>query len=113
MILNIICITLVSLGILFFIGGALGILRFPDYYTRMHAAGKGDTMSILLIFGGIALYQMHEVTVANALVAGKILFIAAFIMLTSPTSTHALMRAGYEEGIRPWTRKTKKGQSDS
>lgn len=112
MILNIICISLVSLGIFFFLGGAIGMLRFPDFYTRMHAAGKGDTMSIFLIFLGIALYQLHDFTLANALVAGKILFISLFIMVASPTSTHALIRAGYEEGLKPWTRK-KKGQSDS
>ncbi len=113
MVLNIICITLVSLGILFFLGGAVGILRFPDFYTRMHAAGKGDTISIFLIFLGIAIYQLHDFSVANILVAGKILFISLFIMLTSPTSTHALIRAGYEEGLKPWIRKPTKGQPDS
>jgi multicomponent Na+:H+ antiporter subunit G len=113
MTLNIICITLVSLGILFFLGGAVGILRFPDFYTRMHAAGKGDTISIFLILVGIAVYQLHDFSLANVLVAGKILFITLFIMLTSPTSTHALIRAGYEEGLKPWTRKMTKGKSDS
>ncbi len=109
MVLNIICIVLVCLGLFFFLGGAIGIIRFPDFYTRMHAAGKGDTMSIFLIFVGVAIYQLQDFSLANILVAGKILFITVFIMITSPTSTHALIRAGLEEGQKVWTRKSGKG----
>lgn len=111
MILNIICIVLICIGIVFFIGGAVGILRFPDFYTRMHAAGKGDTLSMFLILVGLAVYQLHEPTVANFLVVGKIFFITLFMMATSPTSTHALIKAGFEEGVKMWTRKDKKGVS--
>ena len=108
MILNIICIVLISIGILFFIGGTIGILRFPDFYTRMHAAGKGDTCSMFLILVGLSLYILHEPNLANWLVAGKIMFITLFIMMTSPTSTHALIKAGFEEGIKMWKRGDKK-----
>jgi multicomponent Na+:H+ antiporter subunit G len=104
MIINIITIFLVSSGIVFFVGGAVGILRFPDFYTRMHAAGKGDTCSMLFILTGLALYLMHEPNLANFLVVGKILFITLFIMITSPTSTHALIKAGFEEGVKMWKR---------
>jgi len=82
----------------------MGVLRFPDFYTRMHAAGKGDTLSTLLILGGIALWQMRHFTdnpMACIVVMVKILAICLFIMVTSPTSTHALMEAGYEDGIEP------------
>ena len=41
--------TLAGLGLLFFLGAAVGLFRFPDFYTRIHAAGKGDTLSSLLI----------------------------------------------------------------
>ncbi len=105
MILNIICIVLIGFGLLFFLGGAVGILRFPDFYTRMHAAGKGDTMSVFLILVGLAVYQLSDFNVANLLVAGKIFFITIFIMWASPTSTHALIKAGLEEGQKMWTRK--------
>jgi multicomponent Na+:H+ antiporter subunit G len=79
-------------------------LRFPDFYTRMHAAGKGDTCSMLLILAGLALYQLHDPSMANFLVVGKMVFIAMFIMSTSPTSTHALIKAGFQEGIKMWKR---------
>lgn len=104
MIINIICIILVSCGLVFFFGGAVGLLRFPDFYTRMHAAGKGDTCSMFFILTALALYLVKDPTLANLLVGGKILFITLFIMATSPTSTHALIRAGFEEGLKMWKR---------
>jgi len=104
MIINTISIFLICVGIVFFIGGAVGILRFPDFYTRMHAAGKGDTCSMLLILAGLALYQFHDPSMANFLVVGKMVFIAMFIMSTCPTSTHALIKAGFQEGIKMWKR---------
>ncbi len=68
----------------------------------MHAAGKGDTLSTMLILLGFALYLFKDgVDLANVLVALKIMGICAFIMLTSPTSTHALMQAGFESGVNP------------
>ncbi|MCZ6674520.1 MAG: monovalent cation/H(+) antiporter subunit G [Verrucomicrobia bacterium] len=112
MIINTISIVLICIGIVFFVGGAVGIIRFPDFYTRMHAAGKGDTCSMFLILAGLALYQLHDPTLANFLVAGKIFFITLFIMVTSPTSTHALIKAGFEEGVKMWTRNGTKGDGE-
>ena len=91
----------------------VGLIRFPDFYTRMHAAGKGDTLSSALILIGFALLAIHEdVSLDTLLVGAKILGISAFIMITSPTSTHALMRAGYEDGVTPYQGpEEKKGKS--
>ena len=108
MIINILSIFFICFGLIFFVGGAVGILRFPDFYTRMHAAGKGDTCSMFFILLGLALYLLQEPNLANFLVAGKILFVSFFIVMTSPTSTHALIKAGFEEGIKMWTRDGKK-----
>ena len=100
-------------GLLFFVGGAIGIIRFPDFYTRMHAAGKGDTMSVFLILMGMAIYQLNDFSLANLLVAGKIFFITIFIMWAGPTSTHALIKAGIDEGQKVWTRKDEKGDPEA
>lgn len=98
------CAILILVGLLFFFGSVVGLVRFPDFYTRMHAAGKGDTLSTVLILAGLALYLFHDgIDMAKILVALKIMAICAFIMLTSPTSTHALMQAGYEEGVNPYS----------
>jgi len=100
--MEVICIVIILAGLLFFLGAVVGLARFPDFYTRMHAAGKGDTLSTMLILLGFALYLFKDgVDLANVLVALKIMGICAFIMLTSPTSTHALMQAGFESGVKP------------
>jgi len=110
---NIISALLISLGLVFFLGAVVGLLRFPDFYTRMHAAGKGDTLSTLLILLGLALANLQHLSLAETLVAFKIIGICLFVALTSPTSTHALMQAGYEEGIEPWTREEAERDSTS
>jgi len=99
----IISIAVIVLGLIFFLGAVVGMVRFPDFYTRMHAAGKGDTLSSLLVVLGFALYQLDagDWDRSHWLVALKLLGICLFIMVTSPTSTHALMNAGYEDGCVP------------
>lgn len=100
--IDILVIALISLGIIFFFGATIGIIRFPDFYTRMHAAGKGDTLSTLLILLGFAIFNLHHFSWLNLLVSLKIVFISVFIFVTSPTTTHAIMDAGFEAGIKPW-----------
>jgi len=105
-------IGIISLGLFFFFGTSLGLLRLPDFYTRMHAAGKGDTLSSLLILVGIALYHVGQgdhVTIETGLVGLKILLICVFIFIGSPTATHAIMKAGYDAGVPHWTRKEESG----
>ena len=99
--LNIVSIILILSGLVFFLGASIGILRFPDFYTRMHAAGKGDTLSTILIMSGMAIQVIGDFEGSSVLVAIKILAIAVLIMLTSPTSTHLLMKAGFDDGIIP------------
>ena len=103
--MTLVIILLTLTGIAFFFATTVGILRFPDFYSRMHAAGKGDTLSSLLILLALVLYNFHEVNLANLLVAIKILLIVVFIFMASPTATHAIIDAGYESDIKPWTKK--------
>ena len=87
---------LISTGLVFFLGTTIGLLRFPDFYTRMHAAGKGDTLStVMILIGCICLVPM------GLLLAIKILLIINFIFLGSPTATHAMMDAGNKAGAVP------------
>ena len=74
----------------------LGVLRLPDMYTRMHAAGIADTMAAALILLGLAFQGgMSFVTV-------KLGLIFVFLMFTSPTATHALGQAALFSGLKPW-----------
>ena len=90
-------------GLIFFLGAAVGMVRFPDFYTRMHAAGKGDTLSTMLMLAGFGLVTMEDFSVGSWLILVKIMAVVLFIYLTSPTSSHALMRAAFEDDEMPLT----------
>ena len=94
-------IGLVLLGVFFLIMGTIGMLRFPDFYTRMHAAGKCDTMGSLLIVIGLALHG------GATLGSAKIIAIAVFIFITSPTATHAIAKAAHKNRVPMWTKDKK------
>ncbi len=104
--MDMITIVLLALGVLFFTGVSVGIIRLPDFYTRSHAAAKGDTLSSFLILMGFAVYNLHHFSLAALLVSLKLLFITLFVSMTSPTASHALIDAGYESGLEPWTADT-------
>ena len=89
-------VILVCSGAFFLFMGAVGLLRFPDFFTRMHAAGKCDTLGSLLLLTGLACYG--GVNLASL----KILLIALFIFLTSPTATHAIARAALKHKEAHW-----------
>ena len=89
------------LGLVFFLGSAVGMVRFPDFYTRMHAVGKGDTLSTMLMLTGFGLLTMQDYSIVSLLVLIKIMAIVLFIYITSPTSTHVLMKAAFEDNHMP------------
>lgn len=93
-------------GLIFFTGGALGILRFPDFYSRLHPAGKLDTGGSLLMLGALAIFHLQELTLQSVLVSLKIVLIVVFIFLSSPTAIHGIVDAGVRAGLSPW----KKGE---
>ena len=82
-------------GGLFCVIGALGMLRMPDFYTRMHAASVIETLGAALILAGLLLQA------GFTLVAVKLLFVGVLIFFASPTATHALARAAMVRGLKP------------
>ncbi len=106
--INILATVLIATGILVLACGVIGILRLPDFYTRMHAAGKTDSLGAVLIVLGFALYNGQSLAPADLLVSLKILFIAVFIFVASPTATHAIMQTAIALGVKPWSRKEEK-----
>ena len=82
-------------GCIFALIGAIGIIRLPDVYTRMHGGGIIDTLGIGLIFLGLVLQVPDWITGA------KLGLILIFIFFTSPTTTYALARAAIFAGVRP------------
>jgi len=94
-------------GLVFFTGGAVGILRLPDFYTRLHPAGKMDTLGSLLMVLAVALYNLHGFTWMQLITSFKIMLIVIFIFVLSPTATHAIVDAGVRAGLKPWTKDKK------
>ena len=82
-------------GSVFLLLGGLGLLRFPDFYARMHAAGLTDTAAAGLIVVGLMLQTDFD------LVTAKLALILILYFFTSPTSSHATGRAALAAGLRP------------
>lgn len=84
------------LGGAFFVAvGGIGVYRLPDFYTRLHGAGITDTLGAGLILLGLA------VQAGFTLAAVKLLMILAFLLITTPTSCHALAQAARANGLGP------------
>jgi multicomponent Na+:H+ antiporter subunit G len=94
---DIISILFIVAGLFFFTTATIGLLRLPDFYSRLHATGKGDTLAVLYSLIGLAVYNGVDITSA------KILFIAVFMFLAQPTATHAISRAAFRCHVDPWT----------
>lgn len=94
---------LVLAGAGFFLVGTIGLLRLPDFYTRVHAGTKCDTLGAGLVLLGLAILTGPD---ADAL---RILTLIALVLLSSPTAGHALARAAWRTGLRPWTREERHG----
>lgn len=91
-------ICLVSGGIVVVIG-TVGMLRFPDFFTRLHAASVIDTLGSMLIVLGLILQA------GLTLVTVKLLLIMFFILFTTPTAAHALAKAALHGKLKPLTGK--------
>jgi multicomponent Na+:H+ antiporter subunit G len=96
--LNLISWALMAAGVLFAAIGAIGIIRLPDVFTRMHGAGMVDTGGAGLILLGLMIQAGQA---GQTLVTVKLILIAAFILFTSPAATHAVARAALNGGVRP------------
>jgi len=88
---------LIVIGSVFSVVGAIGLLRLPDFYTRLHAAGITDTFGAWALMVGILLQA------ESWLIAVKLVLIVIFLFFTSPTATHALARAALASRLNPWT----------
>ena len=87
-------ILLVS-GALFSIVGGFGIVRLPEFFSRMHAGGITDTLGAGLIIGGLMLQG------GFSLVTVKLFMIIFFLIITSPTACHALAKSALAQGLTP------------
>ena len=103
--MTIIISLLIVCGLVLLTGGSLGILRFPDFYSRLHPAGKLDTGGLVIILLAFALYTIQPLTLTAVITSVKILLIIVFVFITSPTAIHSIVDAGVRAGLVPWEKK--------
>lgn len=93
--LDVLSWALILTGSAFAIVGAVGLIRLPDVYTRMHGAGITDTLGAGLILSGLMAQA------GFTLITVKLVMILVFILYTSPASSYALANAAFTGGLRP------------
>ncbi len=98
---HLIAIFLISGGAFFLLIGSIGLIRFPDFFSRTHATGKADTLGVMLVIAGLIFTQGISVNSA------KLLIIIVFVGITNPTATNALARAAFNFREVPWFKKDK------
>jgi len=87
---------LLLVGSVFTLIGSIGIVRMPDVFTRLHAAGITDTLGATGVLLGLALKA------GFSLLLVKLLLMLVFLLLLNPTACHALARAALHGLRRPW-----------
>src|SRR5690554_7348448 len=102
---DIIIMVIISLGTLFILLAAIGLVRMPDLYLRMSVTTKAATLGVGLILIGLALHYM-ETSITTQVIA-----IIVFLLLTVPISAHVIGRASYFIGVPMW-KKTKIDRSE-
>ena len=84
-------------GAFFLLASAIGMLRLPDFYCRLHASGNSETLGVMLSFMGLVIYEGLTLT------SLKMIMIFLLIFLCNPIGTHILSKAAYKSGHHVWT----------
>lgn len=92
---NIFAMALLVGGGLLVLAGSIGLIRLPDFYSRSHAAGKTDTLGLVVILAGLMVLEGLN------LQSAKLALVGVFACLANPVAVHALARAAYRFGVRP------------
>jgi len=85
-------------GSIFFLAGTIGLLRFPDIYTRLHALTKADNVGLGLLVVGLAIRS------GSWVVAGKLVLIWLMVLLAGASIAHLVAGGALHRGVQPWKR---------
>lgn len=83
-------------GSVFLVIGSIGLVRLPEFFTRLHAASVTDTLGAALVLAGMAVHAGVDLATV------KLALILLFLLFTSPTATHALAKAALHGGLEPY-----------
>jgi len=89
----------IFMGLFFVFFGTIGIIRFPDIYTRLQTSSKCDSAGAVALLIGLILREGLN------LFSLRILIILVFLLLTNPVASHAIARSAAIRGIKPWRKK--------
>ena len=98
-VVDVVATALWVIGVVFFVAGTVGLLRFPDVYTRLHALTKPDNVGLGFVVAGLAL-QASELAVAL-----KLISIWVLVLVANAVACQVIARATWNRGIRPWSRR--------
>ena len=89
---------LLGLGLFFMAVTAIGLVRLPDFFSRVHSVSKSETLGIALVLLGLIAHQGFDQT------SLKLGLIALFVFITNPVAAHVLTRSAVRSGLMPWRR---------
>ena len=95
LVVDLVSALLIAGGAFFSLVGGIGLLRMPDFYTRMHAASVTETLGAGLMLAGLMVHA------GLTLVAVKLAMIGLLILFASPTASHVLAKAALRSGLNP------------
>ncbi|CAM5218062.1 Na(+)/H(+) antiporter subunit G OS=Lysinibacillus sphaericus OX=1421 GN=mrpG_1 PE=3 SV=1 [Lysinibacillus sphaericus] len=95
---NTLVILFISIGVLFIVVTAIGLIRLPDLYTRAHAASKSATLGVMCVLVGVFFYFWLIEDHFNP----RILLGILFLFITGPVGGHIMTRSSYIAGVKPW-----------
>lgn len=101
---EIVTTVLLAIGCVISLTGSLGLLRMPDFYTRLHTAGKTDSLGQFVILVGLVFVT------DDLLIQIKLVMVGMILMIVAPTATHAITKAAHLHELRPWTKSDPGGE---
>ena len=93
-------------SLFFFLASAIGLIRLPDFYSRLHASGNSETLGLMTVLLGLAVYEGVN------LLSVKLIFIFIFVFIGNPIGTHILSKAALASGHPVWTKKQKEKEEE-
>ncbi|OAH58312.1 MULTISPECIES: monovalent cation/H(+) antiporter subunit G [Bacillaceae] len=99
---------LLLVGAFFSLIAAFGVIRFPDVYTRNHAASKSATLGVMCILLATFLYFLVE----DGFFSSRLLLGIAFFFITAPVAGHLISRAAYNSGVKMWDKSVRDDLKD-
>ena len=95
MIIELVSGIFLAIGCFLIISGGIGILRFPDFYTRMHAVSVTDTLAAAMILMGLMLQSQEMMVIV------KLMMILLLLLFITPAASHTLAKAAMHNGLMP------------